>query len=38
MGKGYAKHLDLTYKQLLIKHKNTGLTFILKDQESRIIM
>jgi len=36
MGKGYAKYLNLTYKQLLIKHKNTGRTFILKDQESRI--
>ena len=36
MGKGYAKELNLEYKQLLIKHKNTGRTFILKDQESRI--
>ena len=36
MGKGYANYLNLNYQQLLIKHHNTGRTFILKDQESRI--
>lgn len=35
MGQGYAEYLNLTYKQLLVKGKNCGRTFILKDQTSR---
>ena len=35
MGIGYAKYLNLTYKQLLVKEKNCERTFILKDQKSR---
>ena len=35
MGQGYAEYLNLTYKQLLVKEKICGRTFILKDQKSR---
>ena len=35
MGRGYAEYLNLTYKQLLVKEKTCGRTFILKDQQSR---
>ena len=35
MGQGYAEYLNLTYKQLLVKEKTCGRTFILKDQQSR---
>ena len=35
MGIGYAAHLNLPYKQVLLKHKNCERTFILKDQQSR---
>ena len=35
MGIGYAEYLKLSYKQILLKHKNCERTFILKDQKSR---
>lgn len=35
MGLGYAEYLNLNYKQLLVKEKDCGRTFILKDQETR---
>lgn len=35
MGRGYADYLNLHYEQLLVKHRDCGRTFILKDQNSR---
>lgn len=35
MGEGFATYLNLDYKQLLVKEKDCGRTFILKDQISR---
>ena len=36
MGKGFANVMDLPYKQVFIKKKDCGRTFILKNQEERL--
>lgn len=35
MGLGYSEYLNLNYKQLLVKEKDCGRTFILRNQETR---